>query len=94
MKGIELQSYTILVLKSVVFSPTIIPAGLPAPLRGCHEQLSIERMFQAQAPGVQFRPEQFVKVNLVTVALSELSFFLPRAGKVLLNIVLLCKEPL
>lgn len=45
------QRYTILVLKSIVFSPSIIPAGLPAPLTGCYEQLSKERMFQAQAPG-------------------------------------------
>ena len=29
VKGIESQSYTILVLKSIVFSPSVIPAGLP-----------------------------------------------------------------
>ena len=91
-KGIEPQSYTIFTLKSVILTPLIIPAGLPVPLRDCNEQLSKERMFQAQAPGAQFPPEQLVKVNLVTVALSELSSFLPGAGKVLPSIVFLCKD--
>lgn len=49
-------------------------------------------MFQAQAPGAQSPPERLVKVKLVTVALSELSSFLPGAGKVLPSIVFLCKD--
>lgn len=92
VKGTEPQSHTILVLKSIILPPLIIPAGLPAPLRDCHEQLSTERMSQAQAPGAQFQTKQFVKVNLVTGALSELSSFLPVVGKELLDIVYLCKD--
>lgn len=49
-------------------------------------------MFHIQAPSMQFQPEQFVKVNLIRVALTELSSFLPRAGKVLSGIALLCEE--
>ena len=92
VKGTEPQSHTILVLKSIILPPLIIPAGLPAPLRDCHEQLSTEGMSQAQAPGAQFQTKQLVKVNLVTGALSELSSFLPMVGKELLGIVYLCKD--
>lgn len=67
VKSRELQSCTISVFKSIIFSPSIIPPGLPAPWRGCYGQLSKKRMFQAQTPGAQFQPEQSVKVNLVTV---------------------------
>lgn len=81
VKGTESQSHTILVLESIILPPLIIPAGLPAPLRDCHEQLSTERMSQAQAPGAQFQSKQLVKVNLVTGALSEPSSFLPVVGK-------------
>ena len=81
VKGTEPQSHAILVLKSIILPPLIIPAGLPAPLRDCHEQLSTERMSQAPAPGAQFQTKQLVKVNLVTGALSELSSFLPVMGK-------------
>lgn len=38
------------------------------------------------------QPKQFVKVNVVAVALCEFSVFLLKAGKVLSGVVLLCKE--